>query len=368
MKKLIKMYNEKYGNTLGVIDDDFNKEQMYRIYYFIKNNCDDKAIQERLDKIKLDKPKTLEQQLTKLESENGKVNSSSDDFKEFTFDEELSTNTVKYVNINTLTAKTRYKLSNDDHTTRRVTIYYGIPNSTDKINLINILPSPQQYEFYCNSLGKTNANIFVRSYIYSSVSYRITLGNTLDACSVEPKVCMLSSSNTIEFTSTEEYHPTSKKYVDEKFLTGEIETIMTIPKDELDKCNNGTNGTVSAQSFSKFNLDDYIYYAHYGDKVVKMTYDARYNQLDIDELDKNKGASIGLLLQLNNNRILPFNSGLAEVQSYVFTNDIIITGNKLLKKYVDDKVSSLPQFSFNENGELVVTINGVSKTFVPKSE
>ena len=37
------------------------------------------------------------------------------------------------------------------------------------------------------------------------------------------------------------------------------------------------------------------------------------------------------------------------------------------KKYVDDKVSSLPQLSFNEAGELVVTINGVSKTFVPKS-
>ena len=73
MKKLIKMYNEKYGNTLGVIDDDFNKEQMYRIYYFIKNNCDDKDIQDRIKMINLDKPKTLEQQLTKLESENGKV-------------------------------------------------------------------------------------------------------------------------------------------------------------------------------------------------------------------------------------------------------------------------------------------------------
>ena len=42
--------------------------------------------------------------------------------------------------------------------------------------------------------------------------------------------------------------------------------------------------------------------------------------------------------------------------------------NPVHKKYVDDKVSSLPQFSFNETGELVVTINGVSKTFVPKSE
>ena len=45
------------------------------------------------------------------------------------------------------------------------------------------------------------------------------------------------------------------------------------------------------------------------------------------------------------------------------------TENKDLvtKKYVDDKISSLPQFSFNEAGELVVTINGVSKTFVPKN-
>lgn len=39
----------------------------------------------------------------------------------------------------------------------------------------------------------------------------------------------------------------------------------------------------------------------------------------------------------------------------------------ITKKYVDDGISSLPQISFNENGELVVTINGVSKIFVPKS-
>lgn len=41
--------------------------------------------------------------------------------------------------------------------------------------------------------------------------------------------------------------------------------------------------------------------------------------------------------------------------------------NPVHKKYVDDKVSGLPQLSFNEAGELVVTINGVSKTFVPKN-
>ena len=40
--------------------------------------------------------------------------------------------------------------------------------------------------------------------------------------------------------------------------------------------------------------------------------------------------------------------------------------NPVHKKYVDDKVSSLPQFSFNESGELVVKIGDTTKIFVPK--
>ena len=43
--------------------------------------------------------------------------------------------------------------------------------------------------------------------------------------------------------------------------------------------------------------------------------------------------------------------------------------NKLLgstKKYIDNKIADQPQLSFNDNWELVVTINGVSKTFIPK--
>ena len=37
-----------------------------------------------------------------------------------------------------------------------------------------------------------------------------------------------------------------------------------------------------------------------------------------------------------------------------------------LIKYVDDAIANQPQISFNESGELVVTINGISKIFVPK--
>ena len=43
--------------------------------------------------------------------------------------------------------------------------------------------------------------------------------------------------------------------------------------------------------------------------------------------------------------------------------------NRLLgstKKYIDNKIADQPQLSFNDNGELVVTINGVSEIFIPK--
>lgn len=65
------------------------------------------------------------------------------------------------------------------------------------------------------------------------------------------------------------------------------------------------------------------------------------------------------LMQTKLNSISPDN-----MYEYEVSNNY----NPAHKKYVDDKVSSLPQLSFNESGELVVTINGVSKIFVPKSE
>lgn len=64
------------------------------------------------------------------------------------------------------------------------------------------------------------------------------------------------------------------------------------------------------------------------------------------------------LMQTKLNSISPDN-----MYEYEVSNDY----NPAHKKYVDDKVTSLPQLSFNEAGELVVTINGVSKTFVPKN-
>ena len=64
------------------------------------------------------------------------------------------------------------------------------------------------------------------------------------------------------------------------------------------------------------------------------------------------------LMQTKLNSISPDN---------MYEYDVVNDYNPATKKYVDDKVSNLPQLSFNEAGELVVTINGVSKTFVPKN-
>jgi hypothetical protein len=237
LKKLIKMYNEKFGDTLGVIDDDFNKEQMYRIYYFIKNNCDDKDIQDRLAKIKLDKPKTLEQQLTKLESENNK-------------------GTKEYID--------------------------------DKIT-VKILP----------------------------VNY--------------DKNCV---TNVIDLEPHSIYMPPN----DAKFLYLAYEKL---------------NGSLAGFLFSSKPHGRFIYTGDKDDTKIEIMlegicYTAYFKT---DTVDAHVEKTVFYLTKNNTTKFMP-------------TNDY----EPATKKYVDDKVASSPQLSFNEAGELVVTINGVSKTFVPKAE
>lgn len=69
------------------------------------------------------------------------------------------------------------------------------------------------------------------------------------------------------------------------------------------------------------------------------------------------------------NRLLEVNADITEV-----SDNLSGVGNRV--NYLEQRetylteslnnIKNLPQLSFNENGELVVTINGVSKTFVPK--
>ncbi len=188
----------------------------------------------------------------------------------------------------------------------------------------------------------------------------------------------LTLDNSNEFTPTDTYQPATKRYVDNKFLIDELETVLTVPKSELDKSNDTGAGISPSQNLNVINPNDgkHIYYACYGDIINELTYVSDKTvgyTCTLCELED--GHAIELCMTFSNNNLVTCSTGIQSVKNYVFTNDLIIKSKKILeaseiatKKYVDDKVTSLPQLSFNEAGELVVTINGVSKTFVPKSE
>ena len=184
----------------------------------------------------------------------------------------------------------------------------------------------------------------------------------------------LTLDNSNEFIPTDAYQPATKRYVDNKFLIDELETVLTVPKSELDKSNDTGAGISPSQNLNVINPNDgkHIYYACYGDIINELTYVSDKTVGYTGTLcELEDGHVIELCMTFSNNNLVTCSTALASVKNYVFTNDLIIKSKKILeideiatKKYVDDSLNNM--LSFNENGELVVTINGVSKTFVPK--
>ena len=249
MKKLIKMYNEKYGDALGIIDDDFNKEQMYRIYYFIKNNCDDKDIQARLEKIKLDKPKTLEQQLTKLESENNK------DVKKYVDDNTIihplpvykkveSPSMIMYmVNIMDLKEYTAYGAITDINSTKyqRYRFIYVCDDGKNKVICStgdNLNDTTFRVSHYDTSSTLEHGNaIYSVDYTKHStptdVTVKITLRNYLGIY------------NSTEYTPEEDYNPATKKYVDDNVKTAMNDVKTDLGTEELTTVNKDVKGAIN---------------------------------------------------------------------------------------------------------------------------
>ena len=184
---------------------------------------------------------------------------------------------------------------------------------------------------------------------------------------------------TQEGTPTEDKDLTTKKYVDDNIL---LEQLPILRIDETNKriyvnCNNmGTykkyfvpNKYANVYGFSfiytnedsseteialvggALTRDDFILCARNTDTLFILILNGA-NKYTYTKSTKTLEKSLYGYLKIGN------------TQEYTPTNDY----NPATKKYVDDKVTSLPQLSFNEAGELVVTINGVSKTFVPKTE
>lgn len=213
--------------------------------------------------------------------------------------------------------------------------------------------------------------------LIDGIVYTVTFKTATEEPKVEQTVRYLTDKNTTEYTPTGDYNPATKKYVDDNIL---LEQLPILRIDETNKriyvnCNNmGTykkyfipNKYANVYGFSfiytnedsseteialiggAITKDDFILCTRNTDTLFRLILG------DTDKYTYTKSTKTlekGLYGYLK----------IGNTQEYAPTENY----NPATKKYVDDKVASLPQLSFNEAGELVVTINGVSKIFVPK--
>lgn len=214
--------------------------------------------------------------------------------------------------------------------------------------------------------------------LIDGIVYTVTFKTATEEPKVEQTVRYLTDKNTTEYTPTGDYNPATKKYVDDNIL---LEQLPILRIDETNKriyvnCNNmGTykkyfvpNKYANVYGFSfiytnedsseteialiggAITKDDFILCARNTDTLFRLILGGT-DKYTYTKSTKTLEKGLYGYLKIGN------------TQEYAPTENY----NPATKKYVDDKVASLPQLSFNEAGELVVTINGVSKTFVPKS-
>ena len=71
MKKIIELFNKKYGKQYGCFDDGITSEEAYKIYKIIKTLCpNDEEIMTALEKVKLPEPKTSSEVIEKIMAEH----------------------------------------------------------------------------------------------------------------------------------------------------------------------------------------------------------------------------------------------------------------------------------------------------------
>ena len=193
------------------------------------------------------------------------------------------------------------------------------------------------------------------------------------------KTDFLNLNNESIYTPTSDYNPATKKYVDDNIL---LEQLPILRIDETNKriyvnCNNmGTykkyfvpNKYANVYRFS------FIYTNEDGSEKEIALVGGAITRDDFILCARNTDTLFILILGGTDKYTYTKSTKTLEKSLYGYlkignTQEYAPTENynPATKKYVDDKVTSLPQLSFNEAGELVVTINGVSKTFVPKTE
>lgn len=267
---------------------------------------------------------------------------------------------------------------------------YGNSINGEGLNVIfiNITESLRFYAYFDKALVDGSSTTMETKNGYMTIQLLISKGNNKQEFIDKIKNLKLTLSvfrtdflnlnNETIYIPTTDYNPATKKYVDDNIL---LEQLPILRIDETNKriyvnCNNmGTykkyfvpNKYANVYGFSfiytnedsseteiaiiggAMTRDDFILCARNTDTLFILI---------LGDTDKYKYTKSTKTLEKGLYGYLK----IGNTQEYAPTNDY----NPATKKYVDDKVASLPQISFNENGELVVTINGVSKTFVPKN-
>lgn len=267
---------------------------------------------------------------------------------------------------------------------------YGNSINGDGLNVIfiNITESLRFYAYFDKALVDGSSTTMETKNGYMTIQLLISKGDNKQEFIDKIKNLKLTLSvirtdflnlnNETIYTPTSDYNPATKKYVDDNIL---LEQLPILRIDETNKriyvnCNNmGTykkyfvpNKYANVYGFSfiytnedsseteialiggAMTRDDFILCARNTDTLFILILGGT-NKYTYTKSTKTLEKSLYGYLKIGN------------TQEYAPTENY----NPATKKYVDDKVASLPQLSFNEAGELVVTINGVSKTFVPKS-
>ena len=235
---------------------------------------------------------------------------------------------LKIVNIMDLIPGVQYSTYRDINQTKTegYRVVYICDDGT--FRLVCTLPLKNKNVHLVKALHSTNYSTVSYNNIDYKVDYSKHSTNT-DIQITKTLQNYLPIANNIEYTPTREYHPATKKYVDDKFICADIvDNVGTISKEEMQKCNNGTSRYVSSIKFKEF-FADYehcIYQGTYGDKKIRMKYDKDYNRMIAYDLTD----VIELGFEFDNNYMYPFNAGTDEVKAYQFTNDLVITKSPVL--------------------------------------
>lgn len=304
---------------------------------------------------------------------------------------------MNVVNIMDLIPGVQYSTHNNPTETKKQS--YRVVYVCDDGNFKTIcnMPLPNRVVHLLKVLHYTNYSILTVNNTIYKVDY--SKHGTVDDVQITKTLqYYLPITNTIEYNPTNDYHPATKKYVDDRFICSDlVENVGTITKEEMQKCNNGTSRYVSNINLKEF-FADYkycVYQGTYGDKNIRMKYDPQYNRILAYDLDTIDTYDISLAFEFNNNYMYPFNGGASQVKSYQFTNDLVITKSNILnpsevltknntkeytptneynpatKKYVDDNIllEQLPILRIDEsNKRIYVNCNNMGtykKYFVP---